>query len=168
MDASRCLSRLQKLCSKAEYCTADIRRKALKDLEGDADAAEKVVASLVEDRYVDDARYASAFAREKATIQGWGPVKIRFQLRGKGITDAVIAEALQEIEPEKAGDKLERLLTAKARTLQGLARQREAQRTHQVQSCTGEHAGTPDVAGVLRDLRLHKHDIHIASPPLRT
>ena len=119
MDASRCLSRLQKLCSKAEYCTADIRRKALKDMEGDADAAEKVVASLVEDRYVDDARYASAYAREKATIQGWGPVKIRFQLRGKGITDAVIAEALQEIEPEKAGDKLERLLTAKARTLQG-------------------------------------------------
>ena len=119
MDASRCLSRLQKLCSKAEYCTADIRRKALKDMEGDADAAEKVVASLVEDRYVDDARYASAYAREKATIQGWGPVKIRFQLRGKGITDAVIAEALQEIEPEKAGDKLERLLAAKARTLQG-------------------------------------------------
>ena len=119
MDASRCLSRLQKLCSKAEYCTADIRRKALKDLEGDADAADKVVASLVEDRYVDDARYASAFAREKATIQGWGPVKIRFQLRGKGITDAVIAEALQEIEPEKAGDKLDRLLTAKAHTLQG-------------------------------------------------
>lgn len=119
MDTSRCLSRLQKLCSKAEYCTADIRRKALKDLEGDADAAEKVVASLVEDRYVDDARYASAYAREKATIQGWGPVKIRFQLRGKGISDAAITEALAEIEPAKAGDKLERVLSAKARTLQG-------------------------------------------------
>lgn len=119
MDTSRCLSRLQKLCSKAEYCTADIRRKALKDLEGDADAAEKVVASLVEDRYVDDARYASAYAREKATIQGWGPVKIRFQLRGKGISDAAITEALAEIEPAKAGDKLERVLSAKARMLQG-------------------------------------------------
>lgn len=119
MDTSRCLSRLQKLCSKAEYCTSDIRRKALKDLEGDADAADIVVASLVEDRYIDDARYASAYAREKATIQGWGPVKIRFQLRGKGISDAVISEALAEIEPAKAEDKLERVLTAKARTLQG-------------------------------------------------
>lgn len=119
MDTSRCLSRLQKQCSKAEYCTSDIRRKALKDLEGDADAADIVVASLVEDRYIDDARYASAYAREKATIQGWGPVKIRFQLRGKGISDAVISEALAEIEPAKAEDKLERVLTAKARTLQG-------------------------------------------------
>ena len=42
-----------------------------------------MVAELKEDRYVDDARYAAAFAREKASLQGWGPVKIRFQLRGR-------------------------------------------------------------------------------------
>ena len=119
MESEKCLSRLQKLCSRAEYCTADIRRKALKDLEGDAAEADKVVARLVEDRYVDDARYAQAFAREKATIQGWGPVKIRFQLRGKGIEDSIITQALKEIEPEKAGDKLEKVLLAKARTLEG-------------------------------------------------
>ena len=119
MDASRCLSRLQKLCSKAEYCVADIRRKALKDLEGDAAAAEDVVARLVAERYVDDTRYASAYAREKASIQGWGAVKIRFQLRGKGISDADITAALQEIEPQKAQDKLEKVLLAKARSLKG-------------------------------------------------
>ena len=118
-DYSRCLSRLQKLCSKAEHCSSDVYRKALKDLEGDAEAASRIVASLVEDRYVDDARYAGAFAREKAGLQGWGPVKIRFQLRAKGISEEAIAAALQEVEPEKAADKLERLLAAKARTLEG-------------------------------------------------
>lgn len=119
MDAARCLSRLQKLCSKAEYCRADVYRKALKDLEGDAEAAGKVVEQLVADKYVDDARYASAYAREKASLQGWGPVKIRFQLRAKGVSDQVIAAALEEVEPDRAADKLERLLAAKARTLQG-------------------------------------------------
>ena len=119
MDAARCLSRLQKLCSKAEYCRADVYRKALKDLKGDAEAAGKVVEQLVADKYVDDARYASAFAREKASLQGWGPVKIRFQLRAKGVSDQVIAAALEEVEPDRAADKLERLLAAKARTLQG-------------------------------------------------
>ncbi len=113
------LSRLQRLCSRAEYCSADMYRKALKDLDGDADAAAKVVAELTRDRYVDDARYAAAFAREKATLQGWGPVKIRFQLRGKGLSDAIIAEALQEIEPAKADEKLDKLLAAKARVLEG-------------------------------------------------
>ncbi len=119
MDAARCLSRLQKLCSKAEYCRADIRRKALKDLDGDAEAAEKIVEALVADKYVDDVRYASAFAREKATLQGWGPVKISFQLRGKGVADAAIKAALEEIEPEKADEKLLKLLQTKARSLEG-------------------------------------------------
>lgn len=119
MDTARCLSRLQKLCSKAEYCRADVYRKALKDLEGDEEAAQKVVETLVAEKYVDDARFASAFAREKASLQGWGPVKIRFQLRGKGVSDSVIAAALEEIEPEKADARLEKLLSAKARTLEG-------------------------------------------------
>ena len=119
MDTARCLSRLQKLCSKAEYCRADMYRKALKDLEGDEEAAQKVVEALVAEKYVDDARFASAFAREKASLQGWGPVKIRFQLRGKGVPDSVIAAALEEIEPEKADARLEKLLSAKARTLEG-------------------------------------------------
>ena len=119
MEYEKCLARLQRLCSRAEYCSADVYRKALKDLEGDAEAAGRVVEQLVADKYVDDARYASAFAREKASLQGWGPVKIRFQLRGKGVSEAHIAAALQEIEPEKAEAKLQKLLEAKARTLKG-------------------------------------------------
>ena len=115
----RTLARLQKLCAKAEYCRADVYRKALKALEGDSAQASRIVDVLVEDRYVDDARYAAAFAREKASLQGWGPIKIRFQLRSKGVSDEVITAALEEVEPARAADKLERLLSNKARTLQG-------------------------------------------------
>lgn len=119
MESAKCLSRLQRLCSRAEYCRQDMYRKALKDMEGDADAAERIVAQLVAERYVDDARYAAAFAREKSSLQGWGAVKIRFQLKGKGIADEAIRTALEEIDPEKAADKLDRLIAAKYRTLQG-------------------------------------------------
>ena len=119
MEYSRSLSRLQRLCSKAEYCRADIYRKALKDLDGDAAAAARLVEELILDRYVDDARYAQAFAREKASLQGWGPVKIRFQLRAKGVSDAVITAALEEIDESSADARLQRLLAAKARTLEG-------------------------------------------------
>ncbi len=119
MDAARCLSRLQKLCSKAEYCEADIYRKALKDLEGDADAARKVLEALISEKYVDNARYASAFAREKAAIQGWGPVKIRFHLKAKGVEEGTIRAALEEIDRGKQADKLNKLLQAKARSLAG-------------------------------------------------
>ncbi len=119
METAKCLARLQRLCSRAEYCRSDMYRKALKDLEGDAAAAESVVEQLVKERYVDDARYAAAFAREKASLQGWGPVKIRFQLRGKGIPEEAVQAALQEIDADKAADKLDRLLAARYRSLQG-------------------------------------------------
>lgn len=119
MEFEKCLSRLQKLCSKAEYCRSDIYRKALKDLEGDTAAAQEVVQKLVQERYVDDARYASAFAREKSSLQGWGPVKIRYMLKGKGVGEADIASGLADISDEAAYAKLVKLLQAKARTLEG-------------------------------------------------
>ena len=119
MQYEKCLSRLQRLCSKAEYCRSQMYAKALRDLEGDTASAAKIVDSLVSDKYIDDARYASAFAREKSSIQGWGPIKIRFQLRSKGISDADIAAGMSEIEEPKASRKLDSVLAAKYRTLQG-------------------------------------------------
>ena len=117
MEEKKVLERLQRQCARMEYCVSDVRRKALKALEGDAEAAERIVASLVRDRFVDDRRYATAFAREKAALQGWGVVKIRFQLRGKGISDEIITEALQEIDPAKAASKLDKLAADRYRLL---------------------------------------------------
>jgi len=119
MEEASVLSRLQRLCSRAEYCRSDVYRKALKALDNDADAASRVVDALVLERYVDDARYASAFAREKASLQGWGAVKIRYLLLGKGVGQEAVDAALAEIDADRAGARLERLIAAKYRTLKG-------------------------------------------------
>lgn len=111
------LDKLEALCAKREYCVSDIRRKAIERLDGDRQAAEELVQSLIENKFVDDARYASAFAREKSGLQGWGPIKIRFQLRAKGISDSIITEALSEIDDTKARTRLEKLLENKWRSL---------------------------------------------------
>ena len=111
------LDKLEALCAKREYCVSDIRRKAIERLDGDRQAAEERVQSLIGNTFVDDARYASAFAREKSGLQGWGPIKIRFQLRAKGISDSIITEALSEIDGTKARTRLEKLLENKWRSL---------------------------------------------------
>ena len=117
MEEKKVLERLQRQCARMEYCTSDIRRKALKAMEGDEEAAGRIVESLLNDRFVDDRRYAAAFAREKAALQGWGAVKIRFLLRGKGVSDEIITEALQEIDAAKAASKLDKLAADKYRLL---------------------------------------------------
>ncbi|MBQ9661042.1 MAG: RecX family transcriptional regulator [Bacteroidales bacterium] len=104
-------------CAKREYCTADIRRKALGRLEYDAAAAEEVVGALVEEGYVDDRRYAAAYAREKSSLSGWGPVKIRSALLARGVARDAVLAALEEIDPERATAKLEKVLETKWKAL---------------------------------------------------
>lgn len=117
-ESRKILARLEALCAKTEYCRSDIFRKALKASDDIAEAGE-ITDSLVKDRFVDDSRYASAFAREKASLTGWGPIKIRFALRAKQIPESSITEALAGIEDGKADARLEKLLETKARSLEG-------------------------------------------------
>lgn len=117
VSADRILERLRNLCSRREYCTSDIRSKALSALGDRQDDAEKIVASLVRDRYVDDLRYASAFARDKAALAGWGEAKIRYALAAKKIDRETVSAALDAIDDTKAADRLQKLLENKFRAL---------------------------------------------------
>ena len=113
------LDRFQLLCSRSEQCSAEVYRKVVQALEGDELQAAEIVSSLIADGYVSDSRYAAAFARDKAHLNGWGPVKIRFQLRSKGVNDASISAALETVDAQAAGERLHRLLEAKCRSLTG-------------------------------------------------
>jgi len=117
MEESKVLAKLQLQCSRREYCSKDILAKALKDLEGDREAAGRILDKLIEEKYVDDLRYASAFAREKSSLGGWGAVKIRYMLSSKGIPSGTIDEALAEIDPDAADRKMDTVLRTKYRTL---------------------------------------------------
>ncbi|MBO4757366.1 MAG: RecX family transcriptional regulator [Bacteroidales bacterium] len=119
MEKEKVLPYLQNLCAKREYCRSEILKKAETALEGDRQAAQEMLDSLVADRFVDDARYAAAFARERSSLTGWGPEKIRYSLMMKGISKADIAAALEEVDQDAAEAKLLKLLTAKRNALQG-------------------------------------------------
>lgn len=111
---TKLLSRLQTLCSRREYCTADIREKLSKS---DAEDPDEVLSSLIADGFLSDSRYAAAFARDKSSLAGWGPVKISFALSAKGISKEDISAALAGIDAPKASERLEKLLEAKYKSL---------------------------------------------------
>ena len=117
MDPQKVADRMRGLCSRREYCRQDIMKKVLAALGGDADEAGRIMDRLVEEKYIDDLRYASAFARDKSSIAGWGATKIRYMRAAKGIDRETIAAALQEVDEGKASDRLEKLLSAKVRSL---------------------------------------------------
>lgn len=113
----KALDKMRRLCSRREYCVSDIRTKLMKELEGDAQKVETALNKLIEERYVDDLRYATAYARDKASIAGWGATKIRYMLSAKGVAKDVISEALNEVDESKAASRLEKLLEHKYKSL---------------------------------------------------
>lgn len=117
--ARKALDRLEAQCARREYCCSDILRKAAKALEGDTETAQEILDSLVKNGFVNDLRYAAAFAREKSGLTGWGPVKIRFALKTKGIPADIVETALQEVEPGHAENRLEKLMRGKWKNLEG-------------------------------------------------
>ena len=113
----RVIDRMRNLCSRREYCKADIMKKALAALDGDRGNAEKVIEVLVSEKYIDELRYASAFARDKSSLSGWGETKIRYMLSSKGVPREIIDQALAEIDDSKAKTRLEKLMENKFRGL---------------------------------------------------
>lgn len=111
------MDKMRRLCSRREYCVSDIRAKLMKELDGDVQKVETAINKLKEERYVDDLRYATAYARDKAAISGWGATKIRYMLSAKGVAKDVISEALNEVDEAKASSRLEKLLENKYKSL---------------------------------------------------
>lgn len=110
------LLRMAGLCAGAEQCTADIRNKILK--QGfSSEEAEYMVRYLQENKYIDDSRYARAYAVDKVRFSGWGRMKVRMGLRAKGMGDAVISQALEYISQSDYDDALNRVMKAKAKGL---------------------------------------------------
>ncbi|MCQ2183959.1 MAG: RecX family transcriptional regulator [Bacteroidales bacterium] len=119
------LTRMQNLCSRRECCSSDLKVKIKSALSksgqtaSDADVGQ-ILDSLRKDGFFSDARYASAFARDKALLDGWGPIKITAALSAKGISGDIAAEAVEEaFSDSKSADRLSKILASKARTLSG-------------------------------------------------
>lgn len=110
------LASLMRLCARAEKSEGDARRLMRGWGLSESDA-EKVLARLVGERFIDDKRYAEAFVREKMRLSGWGEYKIRAALQRKEITRPTIDEALAAADRTDMGERLRAQLERKLRLL---------------------------------------------------
>lgn len=118
MDTSAAYSQLAAKCSTTEMCLDDVQKR-LDRLDLTEGQRQEVLGRLLDEKYVDESRYAHAFANDKIRFSGWGRVKIGQALRQKHIPLTLISEALDEITNEECLDVLRPLLAAKRRSVRG-------------------------------------------------
>ena len=108
------LSSLMRLASRAEKSSGDVRR-LLRTWGVDQTAHERILRTLIDQKFIDDRRYAEAYVREKSRLNGWGAYKIRQMLATKGIDRRTADEALSRIGGAEAAGKLRDMLARKVR-----------------------------------------------------
>lgn len=116
MKPETALERLMTLCVQAEHCRYEMQRK-LTTWGLPADIANKILERLCKEKFVDDRRFATAYARDKARFNAWGSRKIRLGLMQKRINADDISAALAEVDPEDYRQGLLATLQSKIRSL---------------------------------------------------
>jgi regulatory protein len=114
--AEQALNALMRLCSKAEKSSGDALRLMYR---WGVPIAERqgVLDKLVEMRFIDDARYAEAYTREKSQLAGWGARKIAQNLYQKGVSKDIVAKTLAMLESDDQRAMLEKRLQRKLPTI---------------------------------------------------
>ncbi|MEQ1745794.1 MAG: regulatory protein RecX [Saprospiraceae bacterium] len=104
------LAKMESFCAYRERCPQEVRRK-MSELGITGEPAKQVWQVLEADGYVDEGRFARAFARGKFRINQWGRVRIRLELQQRGIVPEAIEQALrEEIDEEEYVSLLKNLL----------------------------------------------------------
>jgi regulatory protein len=116
MDFKTAFNKSAALCARQERCSFEIEEKLL-IWEVDRDIIDQVIKTLIEEKYIDENRFAGFYARDKFRFNKWGKQKIAFQLRQKRIAQDVINEVLEGLDDNDYGDTLLLLLKAKERSL---------------------------------------------------
>ena len=110
------LDKMAKYCAYQERCVKDVRDK-LKTFDLPQEEKDKILDYLLDNRFVNDERFAKGFVRGKVNQSGWGLNKIRFHLVQKGIAKELIDEALGQTDEAVYRQRLIDILKTKSKTV---------------------------------------------------
>ncbi len=91
------LSTLQSYCAYQDRCHQDARQR-LADLGVYGDRAEQIIVDLINEKFLDEERFARSFARGKFRMKKWGRMRIERELKQRKISPYCIRKAMTEID----------------------------------------------------------------------
>lgn len=100
--------KLEYYCSYQERCHLEVVDK-LKQLGMTKPEVDDVVVHLIQNDFLNEERFARAFARGKHRIKSWGKIRIVNELKQRHISAPNIKCALTEISEEEYEDTLDKV-----------------------------------------------------------
>jgi regulatory protein len=114
-DADEAYSRIARFCAYQERSHHEIKEK-LSGFGLSGDDADLLLTRLITDGFVNEERFAKAFAGGKFRMKKWGRIRIEIGLQAHHISSPCIAIGLREIDEDDYRKTLQQLISAKAAT----------------------------------------------------
>ena len=110
------IKRLKDYCALQDKCQWDIEQK-MEKWNLPKISQDYILKVLIQEQYIDEARYSKTFCRGKFKIKKWGKIKIANELKRKKISALYIAKALTEISDLEYTQELEKQYQKKIATI---------------------------------------------------
>ncbi|MDP9230310.1 MAG: RecX family transcriptional regulator [Bacteroidota bacterium] len=118
LTKAQVLQKLRHFCSYQDRCHSEVKEK-LYNLGVRNTDHEEIIATLVEEGFLNEERFAMLFASGKFRLKQWGKVKIKHALKQKQVSEYCIQKALGQINEKDYNKTLYKLAEQKLKTLAG-------------------------------------------------
>lgn len=118
-------------------------------------AVEQIIAQLIEENYLNEARFASQYTRGKFKIKKWGKVKIAYELKQKRVSSFNIKKGMSEIDEAEYAAVLQQLAIDKWESLKAEQYMNRQQKTtnYLLQKGFESHLISKAIAAIRAELR---------------
>lgn len=110
VSVDEALIKLQQYCAYQERCHEEVRTKLL-SLGIYGDDLDQITTVLIEDDFLNEERFARAYARGKIRFNHWGRQRIKMELKARKISDYCLRKAMMEVEEDEYQGILEQVLS---------------------------------------------------------
>lgn len=118
LSPAQALLKAQSSCAYQERCQQEMRDK-LYEWGLYTDAVENIIADLITDNFLNEERFAKAYAGGKFRIKKWGKIKIKIELKKRKISEYCIKKAMEEITDKEYISTIKQLITKKSKEIKG-------------------------------------------------
>jgi regulatory protein len=118
LTKEQAIQKLRQYCAYQERSHSEVKQK-LWELGVWRSEHDEIIASLIEDDYLNEERFAVQFVGGKFRMKDWGRKKIYYGLKEKGISDYLIKRAMKEIDEDLYQKTLRELAQKKYESLKG-------------------------------------------------
>lgn len=118
LSKEQALQKLRYYCAYQERCHSEVKEK-LYSFGLRKQQVEESISQLIEEGCLNEERFAIQFAGGKFRMKQWGRVKIKYELKQKGVSEYCIRKALEGIDEDVYQKTLKQVASKKWNSIKG-------------------------------------------------